>query len=112
MSDLLTTTQTLEALEAFRAVVRDFANREETLNREDRNLTEAAELRFQQQMRVAENDLVQKVENARGETQASLDHIQGRFAARERRLHDAHASARKRALHSRQSTNGSLNVSS
>ena len=47
MSDLLTTTQTLEALEAFRAVVRDFANREETLNREDRNLTEAAELRFQ-----------------------------------------------------------------
>jgi hypothetical protein len=77
--------------------VRDFANREETLNREDRNLTEAAELRFQQQMRVAENDLAQKVENARGETQVSLDHIQGRFAARERRLHDAHASGAQTA---------------
>ncbi len=98
MSDLLTTTQTLDALEAFRVVVRDFANREEQLNREYRNLTEAAELRFQQQMRAAENDLAQKIEAARGETQASLDHIQGRFAARERRLHDAHASARKRAL--------------
>ncbi len=98
MSDLPATKELLEALEAFRGGVREFANREEALNREQRNLTETAELRFQQQMRAAENDLSQKIEASRTQTQARLDRIQARFANRERRLHDAHGNARKHAV--------------
>jgi S-DNA-T family DNA segregation ATPase FtsK/SpoIIIE len=98
VSELMATGELLESLESFRAAIRDFAAREEALNREYRNLTETAELRYQQQMRAAENEHAAQVEKARAETQAALDHVQGRFAARERRLHDGHASARKLAL--------------
>ncbi|HTG44838.1 MAG TPA: hypothetical protein VK633_09930, partial [Verrucomicrobiae bacterium] len=98
MSELLSTSRMLELLEEVRTVARDFASREEGLNREHRNLSEAAEVRQQQALKAAEVEWADRLAHAQARQDLFLGTIQSKFASRERRLHDGHASARKAAF--------------
>jgi len=98
VSSHLTVSQTIELLESLKAILRDFAEREEKLNRELRTRTEAAERRFKEEIEAHDGVVAAEIQQAKESLDASKARLVARYEERKIRIGKAEKSARRHAL--------------
>lgn len=98
MSSQLTVTQTIELLERLKGTAREFAGSEETLTREYRTRSDAAERRFAEQQEVHGTRLSTDLAQAEEAFHAAKTQLQRRYEGRKSRIAKAEKSSNRRAL--------------
>src|SRR5882672_1405988 len=98
VSSQLTVTQTLELLDGLKATVRDFAGKEEKLNREFRTRTEATERRYQDEVEAHEARLATELSEADARFQTITKGLRLRAEKRKDRINKAHKSTKRNTL--------------
>lgn len=98
MSEILPTSAALGLLEQLRTIIRDFIAREEKFRRESRAAEDSARTRFAVELAKDKEAAEREAAEAAARFEQAKEQVHGKFAARERRLADAHGSTRKRGL--------------